>query len=214
MKHVLLVLLPALSLLSGCVTGTRTLEGLDVPTPAAAAKTAGTVYIAAVDDNRQFEQAPRSPSTPSVKGQLSQTNADELATRIGRQRNGYGKAMGDVRLPAGVTVNDKMRELLIAGLKSRGYEVVDHPAADNTMTVDINEFWAWFSPGFFAVTYEAQLACEAVFNRPEGPLPLTFAGYGKNVGQVASNANWELAYERAFDAFLENMEQTLHEHGL
>jgi hypothetical protein len=37
----------------------------------------------------------------------------------------------------------------------------------------------------------------------------TVSGHGKNGGQVASDANWKLAYSRAFDDFIKNLDAIL-----
>lgn len=209
-----LAALLATFLLAGCVTGTRSLDNLEIPEYSAGESANGNVYIATIVDKREFEQKPASPSTPSVKGTLSKLTPEELSTLIGRQRNGYGKAMGDVALPEGVTVHDAVRDILTTGLESRGYQVVDDPNAANQMSIDINKFWAWFSPGFWAVSFESNLDCAIEFSKSGSPITFDVAGYGINKGQVASNANWELAFKRAFEDFLKNLDQVMDEKGL
>ncbi len=64
----------------------------------------GVVYINSIIDPRQFEQKPKDPSTPSVDGDLASMGKEKLSTLIGRQRGGYGAALGQVALPVGGTV--------------------------------------------------------------------------------------------------------------
>lgn len=212
-KTLLLVPILAALFLTGCVTGTRNIV-LTPPDYINEKSKSGPIYIAIIEDEREFEQKPRSPFTPSVKGNLSSTSKEKLSTLIGRQRNGYGAAMGDVALPEGVTVQDKVRELITKGLEGRGYKVVDDENSPNKISVDIEKFWAWFSPGFWAISFESNLQCKIDFEQPSGNVTLDVAGYGINKGQVASDANWELAYQRAFLDFLKNLDATLDSQSL
>jgi uncharacterized lipoprotein YajG len=206
--HFALGVLLASALLTGCVTGTRNVDL--APSKHANDKTAsGQAYINFVEDKRVFESKPASPSTPSVDGDLAKTSKDKLATLIGRQRNGYGMAMGDVALPKSETVQTEMKALLKEGLESRGYTVTDNKNAPVKLDVDIEKFWAWFSPGMFAVSFEANLACKINYADAQGSKVFEVAGYGLNKGQVASDANWALAYQRAFDDFLKNLDKKL-----
>ncbi len=211
MKLTALLLVVALT---GCVTGTRSLQNLNVPDYENDKTASGTVYIKAITDNRTFEQKPKSPSTPSVRGVLSETPKEKLSTLIGRQRNGYGAAMGDVALPEGVTVQDKMRELLTEGLESRGYTVVDDQNANHQVSVDIEKFWAWFTPGFASVGFESNVQCTIDFESASGEKTVNVEGKGNNRGQVASNANWELSFKRAYLDFLKDLDKTLDSNGL
>lgn len=213
MKNISIVLFFTL-FLTGCVTGTRNLDNLAVPDFSAEKSASGDIYIAEILDNRVFEQKPRDPSTPSVRGNLNKTSKEKLATLIGRQRNGYGGAMGDVALPNGGTVQDKVRDLLVAGLESRGYTVVDDSNAPNRLNVSVEKFWAWFTPGFVSVSFESNLQCEIEFETSSQTQKIAVQGYGLNKGQIASNANWELAYKRAFEDFLQNLDSTLDQNKL
>ncbi|RBP51731.1 YajG family lipoprotein [Arenicella xantha] len=213
MKKIQIVCLLAIFTLTGCVTGTRNID-LDIPQYSNEKNVTGAIYISEIHDKRAFEQKPRAPSTPSVKGDLSATSQDKLSTLIGRQRNGYGAAMGDVALPEGQTVQDKVRELLTIGFESRGYNVVDDENAPNHVTVDIAKFWAWFSPGMWSVSFESDLQTQIEFDSSSENVTVDVTGYGINKGQVASDANWKLAYERAYLNFLENLDKLLDEKGL
>ena len=200
-------------LLGGCATGTRHLN-LTVDDFPNDKTTSGKIAIATITDSRQFEDKPKSPSTPSVDGTLSETSKEKLATLIGRQRNGYGMALGDIALPEGQTVQDEVRSLLRTGLESRGYTVVEDGAAPVTVNVDIERFWAWFSPGFASVGFESQIQTNLQF-RDEGLVKqVLVSAYGINRGQYASNANWELAFKRAMNNYLEELDKALDSEGL
>ena len=213
MKKWYLGLLASVVLLNACVTGTRNIA-IDPPEYSNDKTASGSIYIGTIDDNRIFEAKPRDPSTPSVKGDLASTPKEKLSTLIGRQRNGYGGAMGDVALLPGVTIQDRMRQLLTKGLQSRGYTVVSDPNAAKRVSVDISKFWGWFSPGMWAVSFEANLQCKITFEENNQSRTLEVQGYGINKGQVASDANWELTYQRAYQDFLQNLDTALDAAGL
>ena len=199
--------------LSGCVTGTRSVDIAYTPTEAPSASK-GSIYIKDIEDKRQFEQRPKSPSTPSVSGELSEQSPETLASFVGRQRNGYGLALGSVTLPEGGTVQQEMREVLTAGLQRSGYAVVDENSADMTVDVDIKKFWAWFSPGFWSVSFSGIVETALSFANGNESTDILVTGEGLNRGQVASNANWALAYSRTFDNYVENLATALGNAGL
>jgi hypothetical protein len=136
-------------------------------------------------------------------------SAETKAIHIGRQRNGYGGAMGDVAIANGVTVQDQVRELLNNGLSKRGYSVTD--SADKQLIVDIDKFWAWMVPGFFSVGFESEVETTLTLQQASQTKTVTVLGKGNNEGQVASDANWKLTYTRAYEAFLQKLDQALEE---
>jgi uncharacterized lipoprotein YajG len=213
MKKIQLLFVLSSIVLAGCTTGTRIIT-LNPPEFSIEKSSSGEIYIASIEDKRVFEQKPRDPSTPSVKGDLSSIPQDKLSTLIGRQRNSFGAAMGDLALPQGSTVQSEIRKLVTKGLESRGYSVVDDINASNKITIDIDKFWAWFTPGMFAVSFESNLQCKIDFKNATEEESFAVTGYGINKGQVASNANWELAFDRAFRNFLENMDKIFDEKEL
>lgn len=198
---------------SGCVTGRRSIA-LETPTTVATSSNRGTVALASVVDQRVFQNKPSDPSTPSIDGDVNKANRDVLKTMIGRQRNGWGKAMGDIQLTGGDTVEAQMRHLVAEGFRRRGYSVSESQSGDHVARVAIDKFWAWFTPGFWAVDFEAQLSCELSIDTAGSARKVTVTGYGKNVGQVASDLNWQQAYERAFTDFLQKFDSALSGAGL
>jgi len=184
-----------------------------VPDYLGEATASGALRITSIEDGRVFEHKPRDPSTPSVRGDLASMTPAQLETLIGRQRNGYGGAMGDVALPEGKTVPGKVQELLTQGLEGRGYTIVDSDH-ELDLAVEIKRFWSWGTPGLFSISFEAVIETALTFIRASDELTLEVAGYGLNRGQVGSDANWALAYERAYTDFLKNLEAALDEQGL
>jgi hypothetical protein len=197
---------------SGCVVGQRTID-LTIPHATSYPESQGSILVGQVHDKRQFANKPSDPSTPSVDGDVTQLSAAIKALMIGRQRNGYGRAMGDIALPKDRSVILLTRELLIESLKRNGYSV-STTESDRSVDVNIDEFWAWFSPGMWSVSFEARVYCTLVVKRNSDLKTVVIRGYGINKGQVASDANWKLAYQRALEDFLSKSAAELKGAGL
>jgi hypothetical protein len=141
------------SILAGCAAGRTT---VDVAVPQGTNPATGKyVRIDSTQDKRTFTVAPPSADMASLDPNEDAGDASK-ARAIGRKRNGYGKALGDVVLPEGKTVSGLVESALASGFQEAGYIVVkpgdpnfDSAAAVNAQVID---FWAWFQPGFWAVT--------------------------------------------------------------
>ena len=194
-----------IGLQAGCVTGRRMLviPATKIDGPAAAVR--GHVYISAVTDDRQFQNKPPDPSTPSVDGDVTKMSTQQKDTMVGRQRNTYGHAMGDIALADGDTVTVRTRHLVEQGLRQQGYEVVADPSAANSVAVSIDKFWGWSTPGFITLTFEAQVECRISVTNRAGAHFATIKGYALNHGQVAKDENWLEAFDPAFQDFVTNL---------
>lgn len=193
----------AIILQTGCVTGRRSFA-LPVPSHDIPAATQGKVYVAAVTDDREFQNKPSDPSIPSINGDVTKLSTREKDQMIGRQRNGFGKAMGDMALPANDSVTNRTRLLVEQGLMRKGYEISADPNAPYRVNVSVKEFWAWMTPGFFALTFKAKLSCLISVSEAGEVRTMIVKGYGLNHGQVAKDANWQEAYDPAFEDFIAN----------
>ncbi len=188
---------------TGCVTGRRELS-LPIQSHDIAGTIQGRVYIAAVSDDREFQNKPSDPSIPSIDGDVNKLSAAEKDRMVGRQRNTWGHAMGDIALPGDDSVTKRARLLVEQGFQRKGYQVSADPNVPNKATVSVKEFWAWTTPGFFALTFEAKIACSITVNNASGVHTAVIKGYGMNHGQVAKNVNWQEAYDPAFEDFIAN----------
>jgi uncharacterized lipoprotein YajG len=112
-------------------------------------------------------------------------------------------------------VTKKARALIEQGLLNSGYRVTDDPHASNSVAVSVNEFWAWFTPGFVAVTFEAKLSCQLNVHSADGSThTAVIKAYGKNVGQAGTNGNWRDTYTLAFTDFEKNFGSSVDQLGL
>ena len=213
MKPYFLVLVSIIALLqTGCVVGRRTVA-LPIPSIDAATAKKGVIYITSIADARTFQKNSAEPSTPSVKGNVNTLTIAQKEIIIGRQRNTYGMAMGDIALPADDSVIKRTRLLIEQGLQHRGYQISSDSNAPNTANISIDEFWAWFTPGFWSVSFEARVSCTINFKKPDDSVKVVVKGYGMNHGQVASDANWQQAYDLAFRDFLSKLDAELFKVG-
>jgi uncharacterized lipoprotein YajG len=162
-SHVAIALLLISVILGGCATSRSEIR-LSSPeaAPAPKAATKGrTVVIRSVKDERVFEEAPKVASTPSLGFGGAQQASDEVKARaVGRKRGGFGKAMGDVLLENGQTVVGLVRDNLTTAFQQAGYQVANEGAAESAplmVDVHIKQFWAWFQPGFWAISLNANI---------------------------------------------------------
>lgn len=216
MRRVTLVsaaLLGCLLFTSGCAVGRRTLP-LDVPHTTGLGTAKGSVFIGEVTDARRFENKPQLPSVPSIDGDVTKASKEQLANVIGRQRNTYGAALGDIGLPDNDTVMKRTRLLIEEGFRRKGYAISSDPAAGATATVGIDEFWAWITPGMWSLSFEANITCKLTLTKDGNSKTFTVRGYAINKGQAATNPNWQKAYQAAFDDFLVQFDRTLTNAGL
>ncbi|AFT84667.1 hypothetical protein [Paraburkholderia phenoliruptrix] len=140
------------SILAGCAVGRTT---VDVSAPQGTNPTAGKyVRIDSVQDKRTFSVKPPSADMASLDPNEDSSDASK-ARAIGRKRNGYGKALGDVVLPQGKTASGLVESALATGFQDAGYIVVKQGdpnfAAAAPVTAQIIDFWAWFEPGFWSI---------------------------------------------------------------
>ena len=201
----LLVLMP------GCVVGHRSLN-LEVPKADSYSPSAdkGTIGVGMVSDDRVFQNKPSEPSIPSIDGDVNSLTPETKSTYIGRQRNSYGHAMGDIVLPQGETVQTKVDALLREGLKRRGYTLIAGPApADNQVTAKVNQFWSWMTPGFVALTFEVEIKCSVTVQHAGKAATFDVRGYGLNHGQIAKSGNWEETFDEAFADFVKDLDRGL-----
>ena len=194
----------AVLMLAGCATNRGTMA-LAVP-EAAVSKSDGTpVFIDEIVDHRQFEEKPSDPSIPSLKGGASNASAEVKARAIARKRNSYGMALGDIVLEGDQTVVGVTRDLLRESLTDAGYTVVTDRGAlgDDGLEIDvrIDRFWAWFTPGMWAVKMEVVIDTALTIAEGGDTRSVDIKAYAINKGQSGREGNWMEAYRRAFEDY-------------
>jgi len=190
--------------LTGCaLTRSEVRIASPVAPAAAATPTHGIAVIRSVKDERVFEQAPGEPSTPSLGfGGSEKATADVKARAIGRKRNSFGQAMGDVLLSEGQTVEGLVRGSLSSALRQAGYDVRDTAdTAADPLLVDarIQEFWSWLQPGFWALTTNTNLRTALDLSR--GETPVTVSVHAEESQQMATDSAWIAIVQKALEDY-------------
>jgi hypothetical protein len=209
-RAVTLALLTGLIGWVGWGTGCATNRGILDSRPSSVSNPAvgPAVKIVRVTDRREFQLKPRDPSTPSLKGGEIE-NRDITSRAIARKRNSYGKALGDILLPEGRTVEQLIEEALTRGLRESGLRVLEEGTPDYAdavpLEVDIDQCWAWMSPGFWAVHLEFDSRI-----RVSGPIE-PFAdgeelrGYVRLGTQAATGRAWGNTIDKGLDNLSEDL---------
>lgn len=205
------VALGALALGSGCATS-RDVMKLDVPADTGPAAANGkSVFIRSVTDNRKFQDNPSDPSIPSLGfGGASGASAAERKRAIARKRNTYGHALGDILLDESQTVEGVVSELIKSSLRGMGYAVVNdrNQLKGDTLVMDVSvdKFWAWFNPGFWALTLKSEVATSVKVEHASGGTAQQkiVTGNGEKSAQMATSGTWAEVYQRALANYQEN----------
>lgn len=204
----LVAVLAALPMITSCATSRGTLA-LDVQS-SANPNSGPTVQIVSVTDQRKFELKPSSPATPSLRD--GQIHDQELTTRaIARKRNGYGMALGDIVLEDGSDVETLIRNIVTQSLRQAGYRVLEadpsHSGQAVPLEVEIEKFWAWFQPGFWAahLEFESQIK---IFG-PIAPFEngQVCQGHVRLATQAASSRAWRNAFNKGIADLQKDIER-------
>jgi len=193
--------------LAGCATS-RGYLNIHVPSGSLVNPNGQQVYIRVVTDNRQFEHSPSSADIPSLGFDSLMDATPEFKSRaIARKRNGYGKAMGDILLNEGQSVQKTIYIATRNALNSLGYAVVDRqeevdPGAI-VMDISIDKFWAWFAPGFWAVSLKSEITTTNTITMPGINDPIIVKAAAVNSCQMANEANWKKVFRLLIEDFIE-----------
>ncbi|AOY02333.1 hypothetical protein BJP62_12330 [Jeongeupia sp. USM3] len=187
-------------LLGGCATSRSVVTVPAAPASAAATPNGKTVYINAVNDKRVFEATPKAPNVPSLDP--SEAMGDDIKARaVARKRNSYGKALGDVLLAPGQTATLLVRQTLEKALIESGYTLVGDKdkVTRDTYIVDVNvdKLWAWFNPGFLAITLSAEVATDIEITRPGDARLEVISIKADDDYQTAADGNWVEIIQKA-----------------
>ena len=193
-------------LLGGCATSR---SELSIATPASATAprlanpNAPTAVVRVVKDARMFEQKPSEPSTPSLGFEGSDKATFEIKQRaVGRKRNSFGMALGDVLLQQGQSVEGLVRDSITEALRESGYNVVAGGAVTTPsmeISADIKKFWSWVQPGFVAITVKSEIAVDLTVSSKTGVTPVSVSV--EDPRQFVTDSAWLEAIQKALAAF-------------
>jgi len=207
------IALLALSNLCGCATSRSEIALVTKPAAISAVESAPTVTIRSVIDERVFMQSPPDPSTPSLGGEgANAASAETKARAIGRKRNTFGKALGDVLLQNGQTVDGLVRDNLATALQAAGYRVVPNntaPANALVLDVRIKQFWAWFQPGFWALKLHTRIETE--LKRSDATVPTVIRVDVEDSRQMATDSAWIEVIDKGLAAYRAKVQERASE---
>lgn len=200
-------------LLGACATSRSV---IDVSTPSLNNVTQQTtgkdVYVSPPKDKRMFEAAPGTPSIPSLDP--SENSSDKVRARaIGRKRNTFGKALGDILLPEGKTVESLTAASIRQAFQESGYRVLDDKSkvSESTYIVDaeITKFWSWMNPGFWAITLSAEISTVLDIRSPVGPNRQTVSVRASDNFQTGMESNWTEVIDKALKIYVDDLKEKL-----
>lgn len=191
-----------LAVTSGCATNRSELKISSPVVDKPIATLGRTVVVRSVVDERVFEEAPKDPSTPSLGfGGANSAPPDIKARAIGRKRNGFGKAIGDVLLQPGQSVAGLVKENIEAALQQAGYNVSTQVSTTTPplyVDIHIKQFWSWFQPGFWAITLHANIATDLILSDGQST---AITVHAEDSGMVATESSWLEIIEKALQLY-------------
>lgn len=155
-------------LFSGCATN-RGVVALGAPEQGIAVASNGkTIFVKSVKDHRIFEVSPETPNIPSLSP--AEVNTPYIQSRaVGRKRNSYGVAMGDVLLQEGNSVERVIQESVEQAFLENGYTVVrnQNDMDSDTIIVDvkINKLWSWMDSNFWSIIIGCEISTDLTIQR-------------------------------------------------
>lgn len=198
-------------LTAGCALGR---DVIDVRLTSVANPAAGPVArIERVTDRRVFEAKPRKANIPSLENPDDIKNLDVTSRAIARKRDGFGKAWGEIVLPEGRTVVGLVEEAVARALREAGYRVAakqDPPVTDAIpIEADIDQFWAWFRPGFaqVAVEFETRVNIRGPMSAFQSAEPVK--GVARVTGMAITSDDWQKAVNQGLEDFVRNLRERL-----
>lgn len=207
-----IVFLTTILVLTGCATSRSVLD-VQVPTSPAAQTNGKKVYVNSVTDNRGFQATPSTPDIPSLDP--SEDQSDAIKSRaIGRKRNGYGKALGDMLLKDGETVQTITYKSIQEAFTQKGYTVLSkkEDVTKDTFVVDANvdKFWAWMNPGFWSITLSSEISTDISIKAGKTTTPLKVSVKAADGYQVATEKNWTEIIQNALKLYVEQLKSKIN----
>lgn len=191
---------------SGCATK-RGEVALQVPTAKTevAPSNGKQIYINSVVDKRFFELKPADPSTPSLDPSEAQDDAIK-ARAVGRKRNGYGMALGDILLSENQSVNSVVKDALKEALVDKGYQVIDNKEQITPQTyiadVKIVKFWSWMNMGFWALTLSCEIETKVDLKKEGTPEAYTIHVKAADTFQTGMESNYLEVMQKAVQQYV------------
>jgi hypothetical protein len=216
MKFVLIFSVSALLFLSGCATNRSVLNLQLSDSEFSASQSGAKLFVNSVSDQRAFEENPRTQDVPSLGfGGAGNATSDIKKRAVGRKRNGYGKALGDILLQEGQTVESVIEYALKKSFSKAGYLVLnsDENIDNETIFVDaeIQKFWAYMTPGFWAITLSSDISTRLKLTQKSSNDPIVEEVSVRSEGkyQVATEGNWVEIIDKSINKYISEAQKVV-----
>lgn len=206
------IIIAAIFTLAGCATSRSVLD-IQPPTGQPGQTNGKSVFINPVSDNRSFQANPATPDIPSLDP--SEAQSDSIKARaIGRKRNGFGKALGDMLLKDGETVQSLTYKSIQEAFVEKGYTVITNKdlIAKDTYIVNasIDKFWAWMNPGFWAITLSSEVSTDITVKSGKTTTPIKAAAKAADSYQVGTEKNWTEIIQQSLQLYVTDLKSKLN----
>jgi hypothetical protein len=199
-------------IISGCAINRSTLD-IQLPKGQQAQSNGKQVYINSVVDKRSFQVSPPSPDIPSLDPSEDQTEQIKMRA-IGRKRNGFGKALGDMLLKDGETVQSLTNKSIRQAFEDKGYSIVANKdgVTKDTYIVDVNieKFWAWMNPGFWQITLSSEISTDVIIKSSKGTTNQQISVKAADGYQVATESNWMEIIQKSIQLYINDLKSKLN----
>jgi hypothetical protein len=200
--------------LAGCAL-TRSeidISGVSEPASAVSPSNGKEVYINSINDKRVFQESPHTPDIPSLDPAKSVSDAIKLRA-IGRKRNGFGKALGDILLKEGESIDALTAQAIRQAFVDKGYKVLDKSdqVTPSTYVVDadVDKFWTWMNPGFWALTISADISTDLSIKNGEDTQKLTVQVKSADHFQTGMDSNYVQVISAALKQYVQDLKLKL-----
>jgi len=172
-----------------------------------------SAIIRSITDARQFMDKPPTPDIPSLgQGGISKHSAELQSRAIGRKRNGYGKALGDVFLDETNSVQNIVNNTLTNVLNKYGYKTYDinsnYPPETIFIDVIINKFWSWIDIGFWSIGIEAEIDTDVTITYDDNKTRSISARTSNRV-MAATDSAWKETIDLILQSYEKKAEKEL-----
>jgi len=196
--------------LVGCATSRSV---LDIPPPSGQAGQPNNkrVFINSATDKRVFQSNPSSPDIPSLDPSEDASDKIKLSA-IGRKRNGFGKALGDILLKEEQTVESLSTDAIKQAFIEKGYTVVSRKdISKDTYIVDadIEKFWSWMNPGFTAITLSTEISTNLNIQKQGSNGKQKISVKASDSYQIGTENNWIEIINKALRLYIDELKTKL-----
>lgn len=192
---------------SACATN-RSVITVEAPT-GEQPKSSHFAKITEVRDLRQFSVNPRDPSQPSLGSEEEIRDPKITGRAVGRKRNGYGMALGDVAVPESTSVAGLVRDAARKALQDRGYVVVEQNSPQYAqalpLSLDVQQFWTWISLGMFEGTFTFDATVGMSGNGLVAANPTVIKSQTVVTSMAGTDAIWTRTVQTGLNELVEKM---------